>query len=157
MGEHESLNRKGDGEEMRESPQRGKQGLYQKLPLLHGQPGPRDIYITRRRPLIVYYKRAYHLLVHFVPKPSPTVTRRQGDRGQEMAKGKPPAVRLFGAGSTIKAVLMILQDLLANLPHLLDSYEAVMGKQEALDENADTFDFRSRSISTLRVDIFRRP
>lgn len=84
------------------------------LPLRHPVCTARDVYITRKLPLVVYFKRVKKLLTEFLAEPNEECV-----------------VTIYGAGCCIKGAMMLLQDALATYPHLIGSYRYSLSTQKS--------------------------
>eukprot|EP01053_Blabericola_migrator_P005629 Blabericola_migrator_1__5628@NODE_285_length_10382_cov_182_229956_g235_i0_p8_GENE_NODE_285_length_10382_cov_182_229956_g235_i0NODE_285_length_10382_cov_182_229956_g235_i0_p8_ORF_typecomplete_len127_score16_28Rpp20/PF12328_8/0_019_NODE_285_length_10382_cov_182_229956_g235_i0423803 len=112
------------------------------LPLPHANPRTRDIYITRRHPLIVYFKRLKHLLLFY--------TQSEDDTTR-------PCVRIFGAGSAVKGAMMLFSDAMKEFPHLIVSHRVQLGTANSTDIDLETDEIvEGRVVSTIQIDIFVR-
>eukprot|EP01056_Protomagalhaensia_sp_Gyna25_P002656 Protomagalhaensia_sp_Gyna_25__2655@NODE_2513_length_1044_cov_1279_880597_g2083_i0_p1_GENE_NODE_2513_length_1044_cov_1279_880597_g2083_i0NODE_2513_length_1044_cov_1279_880597_g2083_i0_p1_ORF_typecomplete_len162_score11_95Rpp20/PF12328_8/0_11Alba/PF01918_21/0_22_NODE_2513_length_1044_cov_1279_880597_g2083_i0557991 len=130
--------------------------LREALPLPHRTPRARDIYVTRKHPLVVYFKRLQHLMLYFPP---PT-------------ESEAPVVRIFGAGAAVKGAMMLFSDALKEYPHLIMSHRVQLGvalstdlvyggSEEATEaaEMGETYlgvSPQERKVSTIQIDIFLR-
>lgn len=123
---------------------------YEK-PLFHSKPRARDVYVTTRFPMTVYYQRVVHLLTHFNKddsvKPSPGALTREKNT-IEVPTSK--LVSLHASGAAIKTALMILQDVLLNFPHLIRDHIITTGTTTALPEGANE---TARPVSTIRIEL----
>lgn len=89
----------------------GEEWVAPRLPLSHGTPRSHQIYMTRKHPLVVYYKRASKLMM------------------------ERKSLEIYGSGSCVKGAIMLAQDLHTEFPHLIKKTEVHLGNTNAPARN----------------------